>query len=206
MQGDLASYHKEKPGAERRYPQFQGFPAGANYYLAIGVLEIPTDARTMRWYVEKSTTGEADLSLGQVIPAKCYRYSITLFNGQQRKLPAGELGATYIGKIGPSLFPIVARVALPFGSTFQIAEKLPVGPAEVALGYVLRAPDGRPLREERSVLRPVRAGETTLFSATIPAPETEPSATSIDIGLVQERITWFNDQLGSPREKVVLVK
>jgi len=35
---------------KRQYPQFNQLLCEENYYLAISILEIPRDARTMQWF------------------------------------------------------------------------------------------------------------------------------------------------------------
>jgi len=206
MQEGLAGYHKANPGAERRYPQFQSFPPPVNYYLAIGVLEIPRDARTMGWFLERHATGEVDLPVGHAVPAKCYGYSLTLADARNNNLRGGGRGGAFVGQIGPGLFPLVARVTIPYGQWFHMAERLPVGPAEVALGYRVRTADGGLLREERSVLMPLKEGDATTFRATILEQKLEPSAATIDIGLVQEGVIWFDQRTGATKDKVVLVR
>ena len=58
----LRENSKVKKLQERGYPQFEGLSSAMNYYLAIGILRLPRDARTMHWFVEAHGVGETPLT------------------------------------------------------------------------------------------------------------------------------------------------
>lgn len=57
---NLLKLHSVSPNGERTYPQFNDLLCEENYYLAISMLAIPRDSRTMQWLAQ-GCTGEKPL-------------------------------------------------------------------------------------------------------------------------------------------------
>lgn len=74
----------------RPYPQFELLPA-ENYYLAIGVLRIPRDARTDAWFNDQGATGATN------VPAAWVARALPAFDGRTLLFKAGGNAAPFEG-------------------------------------------------------------------------------------------------------------
>jgi hypothetical protein len=162
-----------------------------NYYLAIGILRIPRDAQTMRWFVEAHGTGESPLPPNWLAqPGSTYAYQLSLDKGAvEDELKTGR--------------DILVHVKIPNASKFRLANRLPTMAGEVALGYRWVDKKGETLVEGRSILRNEdRSPEK--FMANIPGKKPSENTSALRVGVVQEGIDWFNTKQGRALDEVRL--
>jgi len=175
----------------RRYPQFGVLTSAMNYYLAIGILRIPRDAQTMRWFVEAHGTGESPLPPNWLAQAgSTYAYQLSLDKGAvEDALKTGR--------------DILVHVKIPNASKFRLANRLPTKAGEVVLGYRWVDKKGETLVEGRSILRN-EDGSPEEFVANIPGKKPSENTSALRVGVVQEGIDWFNTKQGRALEEVRL--
>jgi hypothetical protein len=176
---------------ERRYPQFEVLTSAMNYYLAIGILRIPRDAQTMRWFVDAHGTGENPLPPNWLAQAgSMYAYELSLDKGAvEDALKTGG--------------DILVHVKIPNASKFRLAKRLPTEFSEVALGYRWVDKTGETIVEGRSILRN-EGSSPEEFVANIPGKKPSENTFALRVGVVQENIDWFNTKLGRALEEVRL--
>jgi hypothetical protein len=176
----LLSYGHPLVGA-RKYPELPGLTRAMDYYLAIGLLRIPRDPRTERWFVSGSPEEALPVEpTHPTPPPDAYDYQLRLLNSGS---PAGG------GRLPAELH---FTVVIPSMDSFTLATSIPTIPGEVALGYRALDKSGAVLYEGRSLLART-PGTKERFDSQVDTSTLPPRAVSLAVGIVEENVAWFND-------------
>jgi hypothetical protein len=178
----LVDYRSRYMGGDRKYPEFPELSPPMNYYLATGLMRIPRDQRTEAWFVGSHATGDRSIEPAALTSAAGkYDYRLTLTESDRSQLGSGLPERLHFA------------VVIPQVSSFAFARALPTKRGEVALGYHAINKTGVVLYEGRSILSAI-PGTKGGFESYVATNTLPPGAVALRVGIVEENITWFNEQ------------
>lgn len=183
----------------RKYPQFSSFEYPVNFYLALAVMRIPEDKRTVDW-IRRGAMGEEQFTwpadkgmdplLGEDLkkmpaPSAHYAYTVQL----RTTLPLEESMPSAV-KV-PRHSVVNVEIVMPYLEDFSLAKQLPGKKGEVTFGLHAFDASGKSIFEGRNTLERVQTDKGIVLQTKIMLDDLPPSAIRLDFSPVQEWITWF---------------